>query len=195
MALNDNALTTVANQKSYLGISVSTFDTLLEIFINGCSEWIENEISRVIIDSEEDIVELHDGDFDGTGRNKLFLKQYPINDLTSVEYKTGSLGTPTWVAFNANDYTTDDEAGIIYLNASLASITPDRQNIRVTYQGGFVTAPSDLELACLKLVAKEFDKRKSQGVVSEGVGGGNVSWNEEVDPSVLKIIKKYRRFA
>lgn len=196
MSLNSNALTTVANQKSYLGITVSTYDTLLEIFINGCSAWIERKISRVLIKPASDAVELHDGDFDATGRYMIFARQYPIASITSIEYKSGSLGSPTWVAFNSNDYTFDAEAGIIYFNASLSSILPNRQNIRLTYKGGYASGsvPSDLELACLKMVAKEFDKRKSQGVTSEGVGGGNVGWNEDVDPSILSIIKTFRRF-
>lgn len=199
MALNSNALTTVANEKSYLGLTVSTHDTLLELLINACSEWIENECgNRTLQDSGEDITELHDGDFDGTNRNKIFPKQWPLNSITSIEYKTGSLSSPTWVEFTTDEYTTDDVAGIIYFTgftSGLSSIHPNRQNIRLIYQGGFTTTPSDLELACLKMTAKEFDKRKSQGVTKEGVGGGAVDWNEELDPSVSKIINKYRRFS
>lgn len=197
MALKSNALTSVTNVKAFLLITSSSFDTLFELFINGCSQWIENECGgRRFNDSGVDVQELIDGDYDGTGRCMIFPKAWPINSITSIEYKTGSLNSPTWVAFNASDYTYDSEAGIIYSNASLSSIKPDRQNIRLTYQGGYVSGelPSDLELACVKMVAKEFDKKRSQGIVSESVGGGSVSWNEHVDPEVLSIIKKYRRF-
>lgn len=202
MALNTNALTTVANLKSYLGLSVSTFDTLLEIFINGASKWISKRCGdRVFKEPASDAVELYDGDFDGTGRNKIFTKAWPINSITSIEYKTGSLSNPTWVAFTADDYTVDEQAGIIYFTggfgANLSSISPNRQNIRLTYKGGFATGDenlSNLELACLKMSAKEFDKRKSQGATQESVGGGTVTWNEDLDPSISDIINPYRRF-
>jgi hypothetical protein len=196
MALKSNALASVANVKSFLGITVATYDSLIELLINGCSEWIENEISRVIKDDGNDVVELYDGDFDSSGRCQISTRKWPINSITKIEYATGDLGSPTWTEFDSSNYTYDAIAGIIYFTASLSSILPNRQNIRVTYQGGFTSGnePSDLELACIKMTAKEFDKRKSQGVTQESVGGGTVTWNEQVDPEVLKIIRKYRRY-
>lgn len=199
MALKSNALTSVANVKAYLSpwIAGTTYDTLIEMLIDGVSQLIEKECgSRVFNVTDDDVVELLDGDWDGTGRCKLFPKRYPIVSITSIEYKTGSLDNPTWTAFNASDYTYDEEAGIIYFTASLSSIKPNRQNIRLTYKGGYAAAdlPSDLQMCCLKMVAKEFDKRRSQGATSESVGGGNVSWNEDIDPSAKAIFRKYRRF-
>jgi len=198
MPLNPNALTDVATVKSFIDLTGSTYDNLIELLVNACSEWIENETGRVLLASEEDVIELHDGDFDYSGQNKIFAKQYPINSITSIEYKTGSLDNPTWVEFTENDYVVDERAGIIHFTnsfgGSLKSLLPNRQNIRLTYQGGYDNAPSDLALACIKMVAKEFNKRKSQGVTAESVGGGSVTWNEQVDPEVIKIIQKYRRF-
>lgn len=194
MALNANALTSVANVKAYRGISVSTYDSLFELLINSISEWIEQACgNRVFLAPDSDATELHDGDWDATGRCKIFPKQYPIVSITSIEYKTGSHDNPTWVAFNASDYTYDANAGIIYFTASLSSIKPNRQNIRLTYKGGYSSVPSDLELACIKLVCKEFDRRRSQGATNESVGGGSVGWNEDIDPSAKKIFTRYRR--
>lgn len=187
MALASNALTTVANVKSFLQISVTTYDTLLELLVNSVSEWIENECGRVFKDSASNIVELHDGE-----GSMIFPRQWPINSIASIESRSGSLGAPTWTAYTTNDYTYDSRAGIIYF---ATPVFCDKQNIRLTYQGGFLTIPSDLELACIKMTSKEFDKRKSQGVPQEGVGGGSVTWNENVDPSAIKIIQKYRRFS
>ena len=195
MAVHTYAFTSVANVKAYLGISGATYDTLIELFINGCTDWMEQEMGgRRIFDDAVVSNELHDGDWDHTGRCKIFPKRWPINSITSVEYKTGSLSSPTWVAFTTDEYVTDDAAGIMYFTSSLSSMVPNRQNIRITYQGGYTTIPSDLELACIKMVAKEFDKRKSQGVTQESVGGGTVTWNEEVDQEIMQIIRRYRRF-
>lgn len=197
MALADNALTTVENVKAYKSpwSFGSTFDSLLELLINSISEMYEQEMGdRTILDSGEDITELYDGDFDHTGRCKIFVRQWPIISIAKIEYKSGSLGVPTWTEFQDNDYTYDEEAGIIYFTASLSSILPNRKNIRITYRGGYSSVPKDLELACIKSVAKEFDKRNSQGATQESEGGGSVTWNEELDPSAKKIVVKYRRF-
>lgn len=189
MAVLAYALTTLTKVKAYLGISVSTFDTVLETLIDGCTEWIEEECgNRRFFDAGTDATEYHDGDYDSTGRNKIFPKRWPINSITSISYRTGNLGSPTWVAFTTNDYEKNDDAGIIYL-----SLPSGRQNIKLIYKGGYTTIPADLDMACVKLVAKEFDKRKSQGLTQESVGSASISWNEDIDPEVKRIIRKYSR--
>ena len=49
MALADNALTTVANVKTYMGISTSTDDTLIETLINNVSDQIERWCDRTFV--------------------------------------------------------------------------------------------------------------------------------------------------
>lgn len=188
------ALTSLTKVKNYLGIAagVSTYDTVLEYLIDSVTLWIEGECGgRRLFDGATEVTEYYDGD-DGTGKSKIFLKRYPVQSITSVSYNSGTSGTPTWTAFDADDYERDDNEGVLHF---LSSLPKGRQNIKVKYKSGYVTTiPQDLDVACCKMVAKEFDKRKSQGVLSESVGGGSVSWNENVDPSVLSVIRKYRRF-
>lgn len=185
------ALTSLTAVKAYLGISVSTYDAILESLIDECTVWIENELGgRRIFNDEEDVTEYHDGD-DGTGKNKIFPKRWPIVSITSLSYNSGTPGTPVWTAYTADDYELDKEAGIIYMGSALPR---GIQCLKLVYEAGFADIPLDLSIACKKMVAKEFDKRKSQGVTQEGVGGGNVTWNENVDPSVSQVFKKYRRF-
>jgi len=174
--------------KTYLGISAATYDAFLEALIDEATVWIENEIGgRRIKADASDVTEYHDG---GADKCKVFAKIYPITSITSISYKTGSNSSPVWTAYSVDDYDVDLTTGVLTFSSLPAGI----QNIKLIYKAGFSSVPKDLELACIKLVAKEFDKRKSQGVLSESVGGGSVSWNENVDPSVLSIIRKYRRF-
>lgn len=189
------ALCTVADQKTYLGVSVSTWDTLLEDLIDSCTEWLQKEMGgRQIKDLGTAITEYHDGDTDGTGKTILWLRQWPLDPakFTGVYYNSGTPSTPVWTAYNANDYTRDDETGTLYFGFKLPR---GRKILKVVYQGGYTTLPDDIVLACKKLVAKEFDKRKSQGLKSESIGNASLSWNEDIDPGVLAVAQKYRRFA
>lgn len=188
------SLTTVSKVKTYLGISVSTWDSVLEELVNDCTVWLENEMGgRRIFNDASDATEYHDGgDSTGYGKRSLFLKRFPIASVTSISYRSGTPGTPVWVAYTADDYERIDNEGTLHF---LFTLPVGRQNIKVVYKAGYTTIPHDLNLACQKLVAKEFDKRKSQGIKSEGIGGANVTWNEEIDPSIQRVINKYRLFS
>lgn len=199
MPLLSYALTSVANVKAYLDITTSTKDTLIELLINGCTDWIEAECgNRRFKDSTTDITEYYDGDYDSTGRDKIFLKQFPINSITSVSYKSGGNISPTWVDYSLNDYERNDEQGVLYFanetRQYLLALPRGRQIVKVVYKAGYITIPSDLELCCIKLVAKELNKRKSQGLTQEGVGGATFQWNEDIAPDIKKIIANYTRW-
>lgn len=195
MAVVSYALCSLSDVKSFLGISVSTYDSLLEILIDSVTDWIESECGgRRFKDEGADIEEVYDGDFDSTGRRKIFLRRYPVNEIDEtqgIEFNLGTQGTPSWTKQSREDWTLIPDRGEIVFDAPLIQ---GKQNIRLSYQGGFTTIPNDLRLACIKMVAKEFDKRNSQGATQESVGGGSVTWNENIDPSAIKLFQKYRMF-
>lgn len=199
MAVVAHALTTLARVKTFLEITNTSKDGLIELLIDACTDWIESECgNRRFKNSGSDITEYHDGDYDLTGRDKIFPRQFPIATLTSIAYKTGDNASPTWTVINANGYERNDQDGIIYFanesRSFLQTLPRGRQNIRLIYQGGYTTIPTDLELCCIKLVAKELNKSKSQGLTSESVGGANFAWNEDIAPDVKKIIANYKRW-
>lgn len=193
MALNAWALTTVAEVKTYLTIAVSTYDTLLEDLIDSCSDWIEAMAGgRRFKDIGTDVTQYYDGGERNRERKRIFLKNFPINAFTSVAYSSGPYDALVWTSFSAaSDFIRADLRGELYFPGGLPAGV---QNIRVVYKGGYTTIPDDLNLACKKLVAKEFNKRKAQGFTNESVGGGSIGWNEKVDPSVRDILNRYRDF-
>lgn len=197
MALHARALTTVADFKAYHGISVTTYDTMLEAFINGVSLWIEKYCGRQFFDDGATNINEY---FDGGDRHenedirRLFLKNFPVNSLVSVDLMTGTdNANPTWTPYSAvYDYVNKSERGEIAFNSSLPS--GDR-NIRVVYQGGYtdlVASVPDVVLAANKLVAKEFDKRKAQGVQNEAIGGGSISWERNMDTYLRALLDPYK---
>lgn len=191
MALQAYCFVTVAQMKTYLDETSSTWDTVIEDLLNECTLWVEKYCGgRRFFQSGTDVTEY----YDGTDKNKIFLRSWPIISITSVSYATGDFDNPTWTAFvAASEYKRDDRKGVLHFIALPQGI----QNIKVVYKGGYSSAanvPDDLHLAVKKMVAKEFGRRKSQGVTGESLGGGSISWNESVDPSLLEILDQYRIF-
>jgi hypothetical protein len=78
LAIDPYSLTTLANLKSYLGISVSTDDTILERCIDRASAAIESYTARQFLSRR--YYEIRDC----YGANRLALKQYPVSLMRFV---------------------------------------------------------------------------------------------------------------
>ena len=197
------ALTTAAKLKTYLDISASTWDTLLGDIIDEATDWIENYIGnrRLLCDTTKNGTPIEYTEYyNGTGKKILQLRKWPVISITSLSYATGDLNNPTWNALSAaSEYKADPTTGEVFLSAAIPA---GIQNIKVVYKGGYVGSgsngvliPAELELACLKLAAKEFNKRKSQGFTNESVGGASIAWNEDLDHGIKKILDRYKRLS
>lgn len=193
MAIAPYSLASVADVKTYLSIGVATFDTLIENLINQMTDAAEKECGgRRFFDAGADVEELYDGDVDRIGKSDLFLRNYPINSFTDVSYRSGDFDNPTWNIFDAGtEYIRQDNTGILHFTGN---IIPGTQNIRVRCQAGFTTIPYDLALTCIKLVAREFKRRRSQGAKNENLSGASVGWNENYPADVQRILNSYKRY-
>jgi hypothetical protein len=186
-------LITTSEFKLFLDIQVSTWDTLIDSLVTSCSVWIENYCGGLRFkNSGSDVTEYYDGETQDDDRMSIFVKNIPIISVTSVASASGSYSSPTWTNFDAaNDYVVNRQTGQI----SFFSLPEGKQNIRVIYQGGYSSVPEDLKLACLELVARTFNKRKSFGVSNESVGGASVTWEKELDVDLRKTLNRYRNYA
>lgn len=189
MATLPYALVTLDMVKARLGLSGSTFDTVLEELIDEMTVKIESECDRRFFDDAA-VTEIHDGDYDDTGRNKIFTNRWPINSVTSISYATGGYLNPIWnILDGETQYQIDAQSGIIH-----TQLTNGRNSIRIIYRGGYTTIPHDIRHACIKEVSKAFQRRNSEGAKSESVAGTTVAWNEELDPTTKAICARYKRF-
>jgi len=82
MALADNALTTVANLKTYMGITSSTDDTLIETLVNNVSDQIERWCDRTFVaQTFKEYIHSH-------GTRTLAVDNPPIISLDVVAFGT-----------------------------------------------------------------------------------------------------------
>lgn len=184
MALQPNALTTVASVKTYLKITHSVDDQDLEDLINECSDMIERYVDRSLKDSGA-VTEYYNGNING----KIFVRKYPVNSVTSVAYASGTLDAPTWNILPASTgYVLDQFSGVL----NVANMYQGIRNYQLIYRGGFTTVPSDIVRACKICVADAYNH--SDGTVNESVGGASASWETEIPKRARNILNKYRRF-
>lgn len=197
MAVADHAWTSLSDTKEFLGISASTHDTLLENLIDSATDFLEKRLGgRRIVIPGSDYQEIYDGNTDQFSRNYLTLDHWPVTIFTSVEYDSGTPSSPSWNAYDADTYERYDNQGQLYFYGGLLR---GRRKIRVTYSAGLAAntaaVPTDLRLACQKLVGKEFQKRKAQGETRETVGTAEIVWDNHLEPYIEDAIKPYRRIS
>lgn len=129
-----DALTTKARIKERLGITATTFDDLIDNLILAVTKRISQMCNRRFTQATF-THELHDGsDAYGSLRVALIIKNAPIQTLSAVQYNVGTYSNPDWDDFHEDSYTLDADAGILYFTGGLPR---GKQNIRVTYTGGF----------------------------------------------------------
>jgi hypothetical protein len=189
MALNSNALTTLNTAKTYLKIPLAetSKDVLVELWINAASQAIESECDRKL--KAQAITEHHHG----RKGNFALLREFPINSVTEVriDQRAEFVDASTLVA--ANEYQIADNANcIVFINRT---VPLGYNNLKITYNAGYSTVPSDLELACLSLVFW-YDRLRTAddiGKTTKSKGDESFSMSQEMPKDVRDTINRYKR--
>lgn len=183
------AITTLSNVKTYMRISVSTFDTNLTALVSQVDKLIKTYLGRNI-EAQTGIVEYHDGD----GTDEIHLNEWPSITITSVHDDVErNFNSDTLIA--STDYFVDDPSGILILFNEESHFQSGKQNVKVVYNAGYATVPVDLVLAANKLVAHFFNKQGADGHIQETIGSYSTSYDKKTIPDdVREILNSYRRF-
>lgn len=189
MALNANALTTLATAKAYLKIPTgeTSQDSIVELFINSASQMLETECDRLF--KSQAITEKQHG----RGQNFLLLKQWPVTAVAELRIDREGVFTDPSTLIDAADYQiTDDGNGIVLLHRSFQH---GYNNVRIQYTAGFATVPADLEEACLWTVTWKRGIRDAGdiGRQSKSKDTETVQWLQEAPKDVTNTILRYKR--
>lgn len=175
-------LTTYAHVKEYLGLGTDDDETFIGNLITRVSDDIERECNRTF--NASDLTEYYNGD----GTNVLLTRNYPINSITTIhddcdrEYNSDDL-------IDSDNIIIDSEVeGRIVLDGTL--FTKGDKNIKLVYNAGYSTIPTDLEQACIKRVAAEY--LESKGLVA-GFAEGAERNPDKLRKQANVVIEKYKR--
>jgi uncharacterized phiE125 gp8 family phage protein len=172
--------------KNHIGLDSNDDDEILKFYIEGIGEFLKERLGLII--ESASVTEYFNGD---DIKDIIFLANYPVTVLTSLQYNSGTWGTPVWTAFDVDDYNLDGDKGMIYCDSMYAGI----RNIKVVYTAGYsaATIPKALKIAVLKMVAKIYNKRRSDGFSSEEVAGARVEWDKFLSSDIEELIAPYRK--
>ena len=188
MALNANALVTLAQGKTYLKIPVLdlTQDSMVEFFINAASDYIESETDRKLKSQSQ--TEYHDG----KKSNILVLREFPVTAIASLKFDYTGKFTGNETIVNAENYGIGDEGNSLYYRGYLPS---GYRNIQIVYTAGLATIPMDLQNACLWAMTYYYQMRENKdiGRTAKGKGDESVSILQEMPPEVKNIVARYTR--
>lgn len=176
-------LTTTEKVKSYLQIGSSNYDIVIEDIVKGVSSAIETYLNREIVKQERTEY------FSGSEKT-LILSSYPVDsEGLLVEVNRGTNASPSWETVSDNDYDLENEVGVVSLGYSVGTGV---RRLRVTYTGGYLETPFDIELVAIQLSAKSFDQRKAQGKSKETYSSTSIDWVNALTDEQKAILSKYR---
>lgn len=182
MSVVPHALTTKTKVKTFLGITGTGSDTVIDELINYVTDYIEQYCGGRRFLRSTYTNEVYDTKH---GQSKIFFKQYPVASVSAVEYRSGTISSPSWVTYDANGYLLYPAEGYMRFFSKFPEVS---QGTRFTYIAGYLidfsnegnttlhNLPADLSLVATELVAKLHDTRKSEGVLSMTTEGQSITF-------------------
>lgn len=196
MALNANALVSLADTKAHLGIPAldTTQDMRVERLINTASQLIEDHTDRKLTYQSYDVRR------DGRRADRLVLPEWPVVAITSV-YDDASWEFQPQTVIDPTEYGVEEESVLVLKNGR--KFARGNRNVRVTYTAGYRTLtgmvgdpiPSTLSYACLMIVdwldGIKADRRL--GVSSKSKNGESISFTDALPPQIVAMLEDFVR--
>jgi len=184
--LTGEELTTKARVKEFMGMD-SDFtddDDLIDRLITEESKKISQECQRTF--HAADYTEYYCGD----GSNKLLVDNYPVNSVSGIWDDTDKeWGSDTQI--DSDDIIISNRVdGLIILKDTYFTES-DLENIKITYNAGYSTIPTDLELACIQRVVADYIEAK--GGINAVTEVEVVYRPDKLRKEAQKTIDKYKR--
>jgi len=151
---------------------------IVQVILDSVEKWIKEYCHRDFIQTTY-TNEL----YDGQGYQTLFLKHYPIIEVTELKI---------------NDEAIDPDDLITYENGTLyypSGFPQGHQNISVTYSAGYTTMPEDLKFAVLTAVSYLYNKKDKEGfgLVEYSLGHIREKFVDILPPETMEILQRYKK--
>ena len=157
-------LITRSEYKAYSGINSNNFDSAIDSLIPKVSEFVKSYCRRTFVDyyntPKSEIF---------NGGDILYLKEPPVQRILAVEYSP-NYGLDYVDLIEGTDWVYDSvQDGIVPIKTS--EFSRSLNGYKVTYFGGYTTAPEDLKLALFDLVT--YYRKNDSAIHSQKTPGSN----------------------
>jgi uncharacterized phiE125 gp8 family phage protein len=175
-------LTTLANVKAWLNLTVDISDALLVRLIAGISAWVQSYLSRQVL--SQSYAEVRDGH----DTQVLYFREYPVTAVSGVTVDGVAIPPAPDTVTPVYRFT----LGRLILQGY--RFTRGWGNVTLDYTAGYDAAPPDLEQAVIELVAFRFKERGHIGDQSVAFQGQTTSFTvAELPPSVKAVLDKWKK--
>ena len=179
-------LCTRDNVKSYLGLTGTTYDDVIDLLIPAASEAIERFCGRRF--GQSSYTEYHDGG----GKDALVLAQRPVASVSGVWDDVNRNFSDDFL-LDADEYVVDTARGLVVLRNG--AFSDGVRNVKVTYTAGDSSVPTDVAQACIMLVAALFHRGREAADGLDGRAIAEASQRFAQDPlpeQVQRILRACR---
>ena len=192
------ALTTVDRIKQRLGINNANLDAVILRIVNAATDFVESYCNRRF--KEQTVTnELHV--IDNYGQEYVFLKQRPVTALTALQYRAGSIGSPTWNYMPVENFelVEDGKSGLIKVYGGMAK----GFLVRATYTAGYKvdfanfgnvslhTLPADLTDCAERLVTRLLKRREDEGKSGTSYQQSSVDYMTDLSFEDREVLNYY----
>ena len=169
-------LATLAEFKERVTIEGSAHDALIENLIDQVSQEIEQILGRFLGN------QTHTEYYDGHGSHRLYLREGPLNAVTTlelIEYSgtTSRVETPTTI--EEADYLIgglrgEGNLGRGWIEMIAGVFLRGTRNYKIVYVAGWTTMPEDLVSYALDWAVAAYKGRETTGLQSRTIGDNSI---------------------
>jgi hypothetical protein len=162
-------------------------DSMVEHWINAASQFIETRTDRKL--KAQSITEYQSG----RKSNCILTREYPINSITEIRVDSDSVFTDPSTLVDSANYGIGEESAYIIGHDILFPV--GHRNIKIIYNAGYSTVPTDLIDATCWLVAQYRMIRDSGDIGRPQRGKGDESSTilQTAPQYVIDVINSYKR--
>ena len=176
-------LSTVDKLKTHLGITATTYDSVLTQIMGQVDAYIKKILVREV-EEYEYIDDIYDGD-----REFIQLKDTNLSksDFT-FQYNKGDSETEDWETVPRTDYELYYDLGVIRMNTAYTG----NRIFKINYTAGDDDVAEDLQMLLIRLSAKIYNKRKSEGTSNESLENISFGWNKLIAPEDKDVLENHK---
>jgi hypothetical protein len=205
---NVNDLVQLDDVKNWLGINLNNTDNdgIIQILISGFTKYVSDRTGIASFTQVNNYNEI----YNGNGANRIFLKNYPIQSVISIQVgayavpqSTGLL-YPGWFIEQDQKSIAIRYAGSGFYMAPYSifpqNFTRGTGNVQVIYTAGYTSVPYDLYECAMKVVALNYMRRSWIDLATKSLSvagsSGHTSFRAWArPPETDEIIRYYQRRA
>lgn len=194
----NNYLVTVAEALEYLRPKAETTNSSLSSFVTHAISYVSDSIEAYCNKGIK--TQTYTGYYDGNNCSILYTDNYPIQSISSIQYRITPLDTYQNLLPDISQFTFNYKT---YIQLYTYLFPYGNKSIKIIYDAGFDVIPGDIKLVALEMIQMIYDNSKHGnnllGYKTINDNSGTVSIAKSIDYVPIKkehekILSRYKKY-